>query len=353
MTTAPDAPLSAALLLGWRVAELYALVDDTGEPASDTLLPSHGSLEPADQLELQLCAAAGDARRAGVTAKDAALDDLVSSARAAAASPTTAEVFRARLRRRHIEVQKDLWARDEALGKAYELGNGLSDTYGRVCRAYRYHADDALGTWEDVFLPDRIERLKKLLDDLQSRLNTAGVAVVRAQLDAWCAGVGERLRDGGLPPEERVRAGLRRQTIIWRQLLTGDKAPEAYLDRHARAALHGDMRALIWRRYRHWALLLAAAILAVALAWPHLGDVSSALVAAAGALGLTKASVLLTVRGRVDQWSSLLWERALAMKIVEATLVLDSVLPPTARERRIAVAVPRERLRRVVRLAVP
>ena len=353
MTTAPDASLTAALLLGWRVSELYALADDTGEPASDTLLPSHGSLEPADQLELQLCAAAGDARRAGVTAKDAALDDLVSSARAAAASPAAAEVFRARLRRRHIEVQKDLWARDEALGKAYELGNGLSDTYGRVCRAYRHHAEDALGTWEDVFLPDRIERLKKLLDDLQSRLNTAGVAVVRAQLDAWCAGVGERLRRDGLPPQDRVREGLRRQTIIWRQLLTGDKAPEAYLDRHARAALHGDMRALIWRRYRHWAFVLAAAVLAVVLAWPHLGDVSSALVAATGALGLTKASVLLTVRGRVDQWSSLLWERALAMKIVEATLVLDSVLPPPARERRIAVAMPRERLRRVARLAVP
>ena len=203
------------------------------------------------------------------------------------------------------------------------------------CRAYRHHAEDALGTWEDVFLPDRIERLKKLLDDLQSRLNTAGVAVVRAQLDAWCAGVGERLRRDGLPPQDRVREGLRRQTIIWRQLLTGDKAPEAYLDRHARAALHGDMRALIWRRYRHWAPCWPRRVLAVALAWPHLGDVSSALVAATGALGLTKASILLTVRGRVDQWSSLLWERALAMKIVEATLVLDSVLPPPARERRI------------------
>ena len=342
MTTAPDAPLTAALLLGWRVAELYALVDDTGEPASDTLLPSHGSLEPADQLELQLCAAAGDARRAGVTAKDAALDDLVSSARAAAASPAAAEVFRARLRRRHIEVQKDLWARDEALGKAYELGNGLSDTYGRVCRAYRHHAEDALGTWEDVFLPDRIERLKKLLDDLQSRLNTAGVAVVRAQLDAWCAGVGERLRARrAAAARSGCGTGLRRQTIIWRQLLTGDKAPEAYLDRHARAALHGDMRALIWRRYRHWALVLAAAIARGGAGVAAPGRRQLRARGGHGALGLTKASLLLTVRGRVDQWSSLLWERALAMKIVEATLVLDSVLPPPARERRIAVAVPR------------
>jgi len=340
MTTAPDAPLSAALLLGWRIAELYALVDDTGEPAGDTLLPSHESLEPADQLELQLCAAAGDARRAGVTAKDAALDELVEGARAAAGSPAAAEVFRAELRRRHIEVQKDLWARDESAGKAYELGAGLSDTYGRVCRAYRCDAEDTRETWEDVFLPDRIERLKKLLDDLQSRLNTAGVAVVRAQLDAWCAGVGDRLEAGGLPPEERVRVGLRRQTVIWRQLLTGDKAPEAYLDRHARAALHGDLRALIWRRYRGWALALAATVLAVGLAWQKLEEPGHAVVAAAGTLGLTKASLLLTVRGRVDQWSKLLWERALATRIVDATLTLDDVLPPAPRDRRLAVTLP-------------
>ena len=37
------------------------------------------------------------------------------------------------------------------------------------------------------------------------------------------------------PPEQRVREGVRRQTVIWRQLLAGDKEPEAYLDRHARA----------------------------------------------------------------------------------------------------------------------
>ena len=106
-------------------------------------------------------------------------------------------------------MQKDLWALDESAGKAYELGGGLSDTYGRVCRAYRRDAEDALATWEDVFLAARVERLKKLLDDLQTRLNMAGVAVVRAQLDAWSAGVAARLLSCGLPREETVRDGLR------------------------------------------------------------------------------------------------------------------------------------------------
>ena len=334
------------MLLGWRVAELYALVDDTGTPASDTLLPAHQSLEPADQLELQLRAACGDARRAGVTSKGADLDELVALARTAPGSPAAAEAFRTRLRSCHIEVQKDLWALDEAVGKAYELGNGLSDTYGRVCRAYRRDGEEPSETWQQVFLPERIERLKKLLDDLQSRLNASGVAVVRAQLDAWCAGVHARLAPGEAPSEQRVRDGVRRQTVIWRQLLAGDKAPEAYLDRHAHADLRDDLRRLIWRRYRRWTIALAAALFALAIALPHLislyetgfvrTGLASALVAIAGAIGITKASVLLTVRGRFDQWSELLWNRALAQQVVEATLTLDVVLPPPGRERRIA-----------------
>ena len=44
--------------------------------------------------------------------------------------------------------------------------------------------------------------------------------------------------------------------MIWRQLLAGDKAPEAYLDRHAHAGLRDDLRRLIWRRYRRWTIAL-------------------------------------------------------------------------------------------------
>jgi hypothetical protein len=357
--TSPDPSLAAAVQLGWRVAELYALVDDTGAPAGDTLLPAHESLEPADQLELQLRAACGDARRAGVTSPHASLEDLVARARAAPGSPAAAEAFRTRLRTCHIEVQKDLWALDEAAGKAYELGNGLSDTYGRVCRAYRRDGEEPVAVWREVFLPARIERLKKLLDDLQSRLNASGVTVVRAQLDAWCDGVAARLEHDGAPPEDRVRGGVRQQTVIWRQLLAGDKEPEAYLDRHARAALRDDLRRLIWRRYRRCAVVLGAALFALALALPTLVDLYkhdgtqfvSGLAAIAGAVGITKASVLLTVRGRLDHWSQLMWNRAIAQSVVEATLTLDGVLPPLGRERRIGAVVPERVTRRVRRVA--
>ena len=51
-TQAQDDDLAAAVALGWRVAELYSRVDDPGPCSRDTLLPAHGSQEPADQLEL-------------------------------------------------------------------------------------------------------------------------------------------------------------------------------------------------------------------------------------------------------------------------------------------------------------
>jgi hypothetical protein len=58
------------------------------------------------------------------------------------------------------------------------------------------------------------------------------------------------------------------------------------------------------------------------------------LVAVTGALGITRASVLLTVRGRLDQWSQLLWQRAVVQKVVDRTLTLDEVLPPPESARR-------------------
>jgi len=335
-----EGSLTAALQLGWRVAELYAYVEDPGEPSSDTLLPAHQSLEPADQLELQLRAAAGDARRAGLASGSASLEQLRPSARRAPTSPEAAEAFRVEVRRCHIELDKDLWAHDESAGKAYELGNGMSDTYSRVRRAYRGSRQGRKTAWTKAFGHDRIERLKKLLDDLQSRLNTAGVAVVRRHLEEWRDNVPERIQAAGPPPLEAVRAGLRRQTLIWRQLIAGDKEPEAYLDSEARAEVRGELRELAWRRYRPWIAPAAGILFLLILFLPQIVSwyqksyvgtgVASAVVAITGALGISRASVLMTVRTRLHQWSELLWNRAVVNKVSDETLVLDSVLPPPA-----------------------
>lgn len=337
--------LTAAVQLGWRIAELYAQVNDTGEPCDDTLLPAHGSLEPEDQLELQLRAAAGDARRAGIVAQRRSLDQLLSQAREAPNSPEAAEAFRRDVRCCHIGLQKELWAQDEAAGRAYELGNGMSDTYSRISRAYRERDEEPATAWRRVFARERIKRLQRLLDDLQSRLDSGGVAVVRNHLDAWRDEVPKRIRAAGGPPtEESVRQGLRRQTVAWRQLIAGDKEPEAYLDSEARAEVRGEMRRLVWSRYRRWVLPGAALLFTYVFFFPQLlgwyeenlarTGLASATMAIAAAFGITKASVLLTVRTRTQQWSELLWNQALIEKVGEQTMMLDSVFPPPRTEPR-------------------
>jgi hypothetical protein len=338
---APEPPLTAAFQLGWRVAELYALVNDPGEPSDDTLLPGHESLEPGDQLQLQLRAAAGDARRAGIAAKADELEALLADAGEAPGSAEAAERFRAKIRSFHIEISKELWAGDEAAGKAYELGNGMSDTYSLVRIAYRTRSEDLTAAWERVFRKRRIERLEKLLDDLQSRLNPGGVAVVRHHLDLWREAVPARIVEPGRPPKERqVKCGLRRQTVIWRQLLAGDKEPVAYLNGAARAELHGEVRGLAWRGVRPWLIPAAVGLFAFIFFLPEIiglyqdgivgTGVASAFLALVGALGVTKASMAATLRSRLRRWSELLWDRAVAEKVSEKTLVLGEVLPEPA-----------------------
>jgi hypothetical protein len=239
----------------------------------------------------------------------------------------------------HVELSKALWARDEAAGKAYELGNGLSDTYSRVRRSYVGELDKEERTvWGEVFESGRIERLQRLLDDLQSQLNQRGALVVRHHLGIWREEVPKRIEAAGPPTQEKVRAGLRRQTIIWRQLIAGDKDPEAHLDSAARAELRGDLRKLVWSRCRRWiapafaALFLIVFFLPQALDWYEKSVIgttlASAAVAIAGAFGVTKASMLVAVRTRIHQWSEMLWERAITHKVSDETLVLDGVLPP-------------------------
>ena len=206
MSPLQDADLAAAVALGWRVAELYSLVDDDHDCSPDTLLPAH--CRPCAGRSARAPAARGGRRR---QARGRDVEARVARragrrrARERRRRHVQREAFRTQLRACHVEINKDLWSMNEALGKAYELGNGLSDTYGRVCRGYREPGADHALIWKRVFDEGRIERLKKLLDDLQSRLDATAVSVVREQLDSWRDEV-EKPHRGGRPACARQRA---------------------------------------------------------------------------------------------------------------------------------------------------
>jgi hypothetical protein len=350
-----ETQISGAITLGWRIAVLYSL--RAGElPSSppDNMLPMRRSLPAAERLALELRAAAGDADRLGIGLADAELAELLDLAVRSPESDDAEAEFHDRIRTWHIHLQTMLWADHEATGKAYELGSFLSDTSNRVVRGLR-GLDDPRGhvtrELRAVFERERVERIKRLLDDLEAKIDPAAVRIVKEHLDAWHAAVGDRT------PRATTRAGLEpldSQVVIWFQLVTGDKEPEAFIGHDDRTQVRGTMIARMASSYRRsWpgivalAAIVAAAVLLVP--WDELDKGETTRLVAllspvAGALGLRITSIGLTVRKSLDARAELLWNTALVEVISAKTLRVDEVLKPAlARRRHIMLSVPRPR----------
>ncbi|MEA2139403.1 MAG: hypothetical protein QOG56_2553 [Solirubrobacteraceae bacterium] len=322
--------IALALDLGWRVAAVHALRPTklkTLAPAGSDMLPNRRSLSPADRLELEVQAIGGIAAAAGAPVDVDEMRALVALALAAADSTAAETAFRDAIAERHVAFAKQLWMTDEARGKAYELGNFLSDTWNRTLRPGEDR--DAQSELLDIFSPLRVERMKLLLDDLQARVDPVAAHTVNTHLDEWSARVHQEPVEPG-----RSLEPIERQTIIWRQMLTGDKEPEAYIGRARRAEVRDELNKQLWKRYRSliWLLPLLA-ILGGLLGFAYVDhpdvakSLSGSLIAVAGALGITRASMTGTVRRGVQGWSELMWNRALAVVICRETSLLREVFP--------------------------
>lgn len=356
---ATDPQISAAMTLGWRIAKLYSFdPEERPKAVPDNLLPMRRSLPPAQRLALEVRAAAGDAARVGVELDPRELRELLALANRAAASDAGEGPFRERIKTWHIHLATMLWADDEATGKAYELGSFLSDTFNRVVLDLRKAVDPCehiAGRLQEVFAHSRVERVKRLLDDLQARIDPAAVRIVKEHLEHWETAVQKRtpVFDTGCDLEP-----LHSQAVIWCQLVTGNKEPEAFIDHDDRARVRETMAARMLGNYRrNWKFIF---VIAVAMAGLTLGvlallqsgdlSASSPFIALggslAGALGLSVTSIGLTVRKSLDAHAELLWNTALVEVICQKTLRVDDLMPePEPAPGRLALAVP-ARLRR-------
>jgi hypothetical protein len=332
--------ISLAITLGWRIATLYSLrADELPSSPPDNLLPMRRSLPAAERLVLELRAAVGDADRLGAGLDPAELRELLALAQRAAVSAADEERFRDGIRAWHIHLVTVLWADQETTGKAYELGGFLSDTSNRVVLELRRGDETRAQVTRElrcVFGSERVERIKRLLDDLQARIDPAAVQIVKQHLAAWQEAVRERT------PQDATRAGLApldNQAVIWCQLVTGDKEPEAFIGHDERARVRETMVGRMLRSYRrNWKGVVVAAAAMALVAYgavklidtDHVPDYASAVIAfagsLAGALGLSLASIGLTVRKSLDARAELLWNTALVEVISRQTLLVDEVL---------------------------
>ena len=340
-----ESQISDAITLGWRIARLYSLrANELPNSPPDNLLPMRRSL-PADQrLALELRAAAGDAARLDVALAPDELDELLALAMAAPDGAAEETRFLDRIRRWHVHLATMLWADHEATGKAYELGTFLADTSNRVIRELRdRRASRARVTQElrCVFERERVERIKRLLDDLQARIDPAAARIVKQHLAAWQEAAATRTL---IDVSRAGLDGLDNQSVIWFQLVTGNKEPEAFIGHDDRARVRESMIARLARSYAaNWrgmsAAMVTAAVSAVGVILVAYGaapdaEVLAPLAPVAGALGLKITSIGLTVRKSLDARAELLWNTALVDVISAKTLRVDDVLaalPPRRR----------------------
>ncbi|MCA1705114.1 MAG: hypothetical protein LC808_18375 [Actinobacteria bacterium] len=320
---------SCALDLGWRMAELYALARARVDPIETALLPSHESLAQTEQLKLQADAVAGDAEGIGLRVNATFLLETADEVD----SEEGKGRFRDRVCEMHLTLQRHLWRVREAEGKAYELGNALSDTFNLVAR--EESVPDKLTALRGAFNMRRVRWLDRLLGDLESRLGDRAVAVVAKHLHEWHDFVETELPTlaGELRNDSRkwnaAERELRSQTLIWRQLLTRDQQPEAYLNEKRRNEVrHRMVRRALVSYLRPVPIVVALLVLlGVLLAWQPLSELvkSEPQVAAVGAfllsaLGVSRAAVAVTLRTHLSRWSELLYSRALTDTVCEATL---------------------------------
>jgi hypothetical protein len=346
-TEAPEprdtSPVVLALELGWRIAVLYADLEHpihaVGEvQAVPACLPAVETMPNGDQLEVQVRAAASLAFQLKASSHCDALLALAGPVHAACHSRRETVGIRGRLRECHTKLVKELWFKQEAQGKAYELGTSLFDTWNRVRLAARTEAGSAVAAdskrsvdeWRAVFDPGRIERIKHLLDDLQTQLPHTAVTVVKAHLEFWRQAVAEHVEEGAAAPWAQSTEVLAKQTIIWRQLLTEAKQPEAFLRREDRREVHRQFKQLVWRSFLRplpiVAGLAAVAVLAGLMSGViHVASPGQSFVALLGAIGLSQASLAVIARDRIREWTGLLWNRALANVVFEATCLADEV----------------------------
>ncbi len=352
-----ETQISGAITLGWRIAVLYSLrADELPSSPPDNMLPMRRSLPAAERLALELRAAAGDADRLGIGLQGSELDELLQLAVGAPQSDAAEAAFLDRIRAWHIHLQTMLWADHEATGKAYELGSFLSDTSNRVVRGLRGLEDQrghVTRELRSVFEQRRVERIKRLLDDLQAKIDPAAVRIVKEHLDAWQAAVRDRT------PRATTRAGLEpldSQVITWFQLVTGDKEPEAFIGHDDRTQVRGTMISRMAGSYRRnvpGIVALVALVAAAVLIVPELGlgegdtkRLAAFLTPIATALGLKITSIGLTVRKSLDARAELLWNTALVEVISAKTLRIDDVLKPVVvRPRHLKLQIPRPRPR--------
>ena len=317
--TAPDPKVSAAVALGWQMAELYrdATRQPTGKPTLPVKLPTIHEVPPGRRTEFAIAEVGTTLESLGLTKAEPSLEALSTAYK----NPETdSEDIKRAVFTLHLGILRECGAHDVGLAKAYELGRAHADTSpegvdqeAMIKRLGRYRLDE-IGRW---------------LADLATRLPEHSSRAVRISMARWkiAAKGGTQAAIFNQDPGVLHRA-LDRQVQIWRSLLTGEKQAKDMLDTEGYARAVGfavaDTRRMItsylWRFLPY--VLVTLAILAAGIwgiaTYEETSKVIASLLAIVGALGLSWKGVATTVGRLAGDVEEPIWLGSVDLVIADA-----------------------------------
>ncbi len=337
----PDAGAqpARAFALGWHLAELYnyrrlprglTAVRGAAPPAT---LPGLGALSQAqramvllDQIELELPRVWGSSSMI-----PPAFEDVRAGLAAGATGPDLLWL----IYDKHTALLEGLSAQDFRVGKAYGLGRAVAETV--LLPDWK-----SPGSFTTQFDPYRAQTIITWLSDLKSVLPEHSAIAVQAGLEAWSGWVAGK--PDALPPRQRpapwnnaqeaarISGVLSTQGALWRGLLSGEKdalsmlqvdsydtAVRAMTNRLTELALK-----FLWSPIGGLLVVITLVALGV-LAWLLLNgraaEITAALIAALGAVGITAGSATAAVKKALVQAEQPLWDAEVGAAIVAASLL--------------------------------
>jgi hypothetical protein len=317
-----DPAVVAALALGWEMADLYAARDSDGPtPELPVTLPGVHGLTHRQTVHATLLRIRTLIRQAlGPTVSDSI---TLPSAQILGELPEGDQpAWGQTLYDLHVQISGALRASGDAPMHAYDAGRSLAE----ICQRPKDLSE----------LIDRLESTNVIpiqgqLADLATQLPAHSAAAVSATLEQWRRWTADaRARENMTD----VRAALRRQSELWRALLSGDKDARQMIDpdtvvaasvRHA-SRLGTLIRGLAGAYLPALGLAACATLLLIYAILFHNGiaTVVGALGAVAATLIVLRRVVSLTVGNTIDELREDLWSAELDSAVAQSILRLPA-----------------------------
>jgi hypothetical protein len=344
ITAGQGSGVTAAFVLGWRLAELYDR-DSLPPPPKRTeeeKVPEHlpGASEMSDHEYATVILRQAQAARSVLATTISELPALEEIQAVLDQTGHHRDDVRRQIKSAYGSIQCALLGADPRMAMSYGLGRLLADTTW-LPRSGQPQ------TFVERFDHHRLGNARRWLDDLTASFNPRATEAVIASLDAWEAWIGSQWRnDGSIDPaslgEHAVRS-LHSQGDLWRRLLSGEKDPMRLLGSqdYVQAGQRLLQRGLeITIRYlRSWWPVITAfsaatgAIIWTALTYAPAGTdrVTAVIVSVVAALGLSWKGIGATLGNALRQAQAALWASEVNVAVERASIILPHSNPPKYR----------------------